>query len=58
MARTSKQRAHGTGSIYKEGKRFYFKIRINGKQKTQLLRDQHDQSVTTRQEAEKAAALR
>jgi len=57
MAQTKKQRGRGTGSIYKEGKRFYFKVRINHKTKTQLLRDQNDQPVTNRQDAEKAAAL-
>ena len=57
MAQTKKHRGHGTGSIYKSGKRFYLKIQINGKIKTQLLRDQNDQPVTTRQDAEKAAAL-
>ena len=39
------------------GQNFYYKIRINGKAKTQLLLDRNDQPVTTRQEAEKAAAL-
>lgn len=52
-----KRRSRGTGSIYKLGKRFYFKIRINGKTKTQLLLNQNDQPVTTKQEAEKAAII-
>ena len=57
MAQNSKSREKGTGSIYKEGKKFYLKIRINGKTKTQLLLDQEDKPVTTRQSAEKAAAI-
>ena len=57
MAKPKRYRERGTGSIYKRGKNFYYKIRINGKTKTQLLLDQKDQPVTTRQEAEKAAAL-
>ena len=57
MAQINKTREKGTGTIYKEGKRFYFKIRVNGKIKTQLLRDQEDKPVTTRQAAEKVAAL-
>ncbi len=57
MGKSKKCRGRGTGSIYKRGKNFYFKIRINGKSKTQLLLSQSGQPVTTRQEAEKAAAL-
>ena len=57
MGKQKRYRGRGTGSIYKRGKNFYYKIRINGKTKTQLLLDQKDQPVTNRQEAEKAAAL-
>lgn len=57
MGKPKRYRERGTGSIYKRGKNFYYKIRINGKTKTQLLLDQKDQPVTNRQEAEKAAAL-
>ena len=57
MGKPKRYRERGTGSIYKRGKNFYYKIRINGKAKTQLLLDRNDQPVTTRQEAEKAVAL-
>ena len=57
MGKQKRYRGRGTGSIYKRGKNFYYKIRINGKTKTQLLLDQKDLPVTTRLEAEKAAAL-
>lgn len=57
MAQKRRYREHGTGSIYKRGKKFYFKIRIDHKEKTYPLLDQDDQPVTNRQEAEKAAAL-
>ncbi len=57
MAKPKRYRERGTGSIYKHGKKFYYKIRINGKAKTQLLLDRNDQPVTTRQEADKAAAI-
>ena len=55
MAQTKNYRKKGTGSIYKHGKQFYLKIRINHKTKTILLRDQNDQPVTNRHDAEKAA---
>ena len=57
MARKNHYRERGTGSIYKKGNRFYLKIRINEKAKSYILRDKNDLPVTTRIEAEKAAAL-
>ena len=57
MARRNRYRERGTGSIYKKGNHFYLKIRIDDKAKTYILRDQNDRPVTTRLEAEKAAAL-
>lgn len=57
MARKNHYRERGTGSIYKKGNRFYLKIRINEKAKSYILRDKNDLPVTTRVEAEKAAAL-
>ncbi len=57
MARRNHYRERGTGSIYKKGNRFYLKIRINDKAKSYILRDKNDVPVTTRIEAEKAAAL-
>jgi len=57
MSQKKNCRSRGTGSIYKHGKQFYFKLRIHGKNKTCLLRNLEDKPVTTRKEAEKAAAL-
>lgn len=57
MARTKHYRRRGTGSICNPGKQFYFKIRINGRTKSCLSRNQEDKPVTTRQDAEKAAVL-
>ena len=56
MVQKKNCRRRGTGSIYKHGKQFYFRLRIHRKTKTCLLRDQDDKPVTTRRDAEKAAA--
>ena len=50
-------REKGTGTIEKKRNRFYLKMRIGGKTKTTLLLGQDDKPVTTRKDAEKAAAL-
>ena len=48
-------REKGTGSVYKEKNRFYLKNRINGKTKTQMLRNADGSPCTTRKEADRAA---
>ena len=48
-------REKGTGSVYKEKNRFYLKTRINGKTKTQMLRNADGSPCTTRKEADRAA---
>lgn len=57
MASKTKQktRSKGTGTIYKDRNRFYFKVRINGKAKTTLLRNADDTPCTNVPDAEKAA---
>ena len=52
-----RNREKGTGTIEKKRNRFYLKMRIGGKTKTTLLLGQDDKPVTTRKDAEKAAAL-
>jgi len=48
-------REKGTGTVYKEKKRFYLKIIINGKTKTTMLRNEDGSPCTTRKEADRAA---
>lgn len=50
-----KTREKGTGCIYKSRKRFYLKIRINGRAKSVMLRNADDSPCTTIREAGKAA---
>ncbi len=50
-----KTREKGAGTIYRDGKRWYLKVRINGKAKTQLLRDPDGQPCTTEKSATAAA---
>ena len=52
-----KTRSKGTGSVIKKKNRFYFRSREDGKEKYTLLRDQQGNPVTTRPNAEAAAAL-
>ncbi len=52
-----RNREKGTGTIEKKRNRFYLKMRIGGKTRTTLLLGQDDKPVTTRKDAEKAAAL-
>ena len=51
------RREKGTGSIEKRGNHFFLKIRIGDRTKTTLLLGKDDQPVTTRKDAEAAAAL-
>ena len=51
------RREKGTGSVEKKGHHFYLKIRIGGRTKSTLLLGKDDHPVTTRKEAEAAAAL-
>ena len=53
----AKGRSKGTGSIIKKRNRFYFRTREGGKEKYTLLRNQQGKAVTTRPDAEAAAAL-
>ena len=48
-------REKGTGTVYKEKKRFYLKIIINGKTKTTMLRNEDGSPCTTRKEADRVA---
>lgn len=57
MAKKGRIREKGTGSIVKQGNRFYLKIRTGSKTKSTTLRGKDDKPVTTRKEAEAAAAL-
>lgn len=50
-------RSKGTGSIVKKKNRFYFRTRERGREKYTLLRDLQGNVVTTRPNAEAAAAL-
>ena len=50
-------REKGTGTIEKKGRHFHLKIRIGGKTKCTLLLGKDDKPVTTRRDAEVAAAL-
>ena len=49
-----KARIKGTGCIKKKGNRFYFRLRVDGKDKYSLLRNPDGKPVTTRPDAEKA----
>lgn len=51
-----KTREKGSGTIYKDGKRFYLKIRIAGKTKTKMLRNEDGTACTNADDAEKAAS--
>ncbi len=50
-----KSRSKGEGTIYKEGSKFYFKVRIDGKAKTSLLRNDDNTPCKTMTEATKSA---
>ena len=52
-----KARSKGTGSIIKKDNRFYFRARTDEQEKYTLLRDLQGKPVTTKPDAEKAAAL-
>ena len=51
----AKGRAKGAGTVYKDGKRFYWKFRTNGRTITKLLRNDDDSYCTTAQQAKEAA---
>ena len=54
-----KKREHGSGTIVKDGKRFYLRVMINGKYITKMLRLENGTPCTRREDAETAAdALR
>ena len=57
MKKAKSNRERGTGTIFKNRNYFYLKVRSNGKTKVTKLLDQNDQPITTRPEAEAAAAL-
>ena len=58
MSRTRRSiREKGTGTIVKSGSHFYLKLTTGGKTKTTTLRGKDDKPVTTRKDAEAAAAL-
>ena len=57
MTKKGRIREKGTGSIVKQSNRFYLKIRTGSKTKSTTLRGKDDKPVTTRKEAEAAAAL-
>ncbi|NMA21691.1 MAG: hypothetical protein GX927_14050, partial [Lentisphaerae bacterium] len=50
-------RSKGTGSVIKKRNRFYFRTREGAKEKYTLLRNSQGKAVTTRPDAEAAAAL-
>lgn len=50
-----KTREKGAGTIYRDGKRWYLKVRIDGKAKTTMLRNTDGQPCTTEKEATTAA---
>ncbi len=50
-----KTREKGTGSIYKDGKRFYLKTRVGGRIKTKMLRNDNDAPCTSMDDALVAA---
>lgn len=50
-----KTREKGAGCIYKDGKRWYLKARINGKAKTKMLRNEDGTPCTTEKDAIAAA---
>ena len=50
-----KTREKGAGTIYRDGKRWYLKIRVNGRAKTKMLRDDDGNPVTTEKAATAAA---
>ena len=57
MQKRIRNREKGTGTIEKKRNRFYLKTRIGDKSKTTLLVGKDDKPVTTRKDAEAAAAL-
>lgn len=57
MQKKIRNREKGTGTIEKKRNRFYLKTRIGDKSKTTLLLGKDDKPVTTRKDAESAAAL-
>lgn len=56
MKTKTKRRAKGTGTIFKSGCHFFWKKCINGKYQTSILQDADGNPVTTRKDAELAAA--
>ena len=50
-----KTREKGAGTVYRDGKRWYLKIRVNGRAKTKMLRDDYGNPVTTERAAKAAA---
>lgn len=50
-----KTREKGAGTIYRDGKRWYLKIRVNGRAKVKMLRDTDGNPVTTEKAATAAA---
>lgn len=56
MRTRTKRRAKGTGTIFKSGCHFFWKKCINGKYQTSILQDADGNPVTTRKDAELAAA--
>ncbi len=57
MQKRIRNREKGTGTIEKKRNRFYLKTRIGDKSKSTLLLGKDDKPVTTRKDAEAAAAL-
>ena len=57
MQKNVRNREKGTGTIEKKRNRFYLKLRIGDKTKNTLLLGKDDKPVTTRRDAEAAAAL-
>jgi integrase len=50
-----KARGKGTGTVWKKGNRFYFRVRVDGTEKNTMLRNADGKPATTRPDAEKAA---
>lgn len=50
-----KTREKGAGTVYRDGKRWYLKIRVNGRAKVKMLRDGDGNPVTTEKAANAAA---
>ena len=57
MRTNQKIREKGTGTIFKKGNHFYLKMTFGKKTKSSVLRGKDDKPVTTRKDAEAAAAL-